>query len=123
MKRLLVVGLVAGAGLLAACGRAVEAKGDVSQGPAPADAVEITMTDNEFTPARVHAAAGEEITLELTNNDDTPHNLVIEELDLSTGTIDSGEVATATLTMPDSEVEFVCTFHGGMKGTLVPEEA
>lgn len=45
---------------------------------------------------------------------------VMDERDLSTGTIDPGEVVTATFTVPEEPVAFVCTFHPGMTGRLVP---
>lgn len=120
---LLGLALVSGALLLGACGRAVEASGSVSQGPATGEAVKIVMEDNEFRPAAIRAGAGEAVTFEVTNKGDADHNFVIPKMDVSTGTLEPGKVATATFVMPDTATEFVCTFHGGMKGELRPEEA
>jgi plastocyanin len=106
--------------LLGACGRAVEASGNISPGPAPGDAVKVEAKDNEFRPGVIKAKAGEQVTVQVTNQGEVDHNLVIPGLDVSTGTLKPGEVATATFVMPDSSTEFVCTFHGGMKGDLQP---
>jgi plastocyanin len=113
---LIVVTALAAGLLLGACGRAVEASGNISRGPAPGDAVKVEARDNEFQPAVIKAEAGEQVT----NQGEVDHNLVIPGLDVSTGTLKPGEVATATFVMPDSATEFVCTFHGGMKGDLQP---
>ncbi len=119
---LLGLALVGGALLLGACGRAVEASGSIGQGPATGEAIKITMEDNEFKPAAIRAQAGEEITVEVANKGDADHNFVIPTMDVSTGTLEPGKVATATFVMPDGATEFVCTFHGGMKGELRPGE-
>lgn len=113
--------LVAGAAValaLAACGRAAPASGDVRMGAADGDAVEVVAVDNEFEPAAVEVAAGDEVTIQVTNDGGAPHNFVIEELDLSTGTLEPGDVATATFVAPDASVHFVCTFHPGMEGEI-----
>ncbi|MGH3440476.1 MAG: cupredoxin domain-containing protein, partial [Nitriliruptorales bacterium] len=56
--------------------------------------------------------------VEVRNDGGTPHNFVIEDLDLSTGTIEPGEVVTATFEAPDGPIRFVCTFHPGMDGEI-----
>lgn len=107
--------------LAAGCGLGPrEASGTIATGPTDGDAIAIRATDNAFGPDEVEAAPGTEVTVEVANDGDTPHNLVIDEIDLSTGTLDPGEVVTATFTVPDEPVEFVCTFHPGMTGRLVP---
>lgn len=115
--------LVAGALLLGACGRAVEASGSISQGPAAGEAVKVVMEDNEFKPSAIRAKAGEEVTVEVSNKGDAEHNFVIPTMDVSTGTLAAGKVATATFVMPETATEFVCIFHGGMKGELRPQKA
>ncbi|HEX2054211.1 MAG TPA: cupredoxin domain-containing protein [Actinomycetota bacterium] len=122
-KRMLAGTALAGALLLGACGGSVEASGDVTKGPAGGDAVKLVAEDNEFRPSTLRAKAGEEITVEVTNRGDAAHNFVVGDMDLSTGTIEPGGVATATFEMPGAKTEFVCSFHPGMKGELVPEEA
>lgn len=87
-------------------------------GRADGDGIEIKASDNRFRPAILKLEAGAQVTIEVTNRGAQPHNFVIDEVDLSTGTIESGEVATATFTVPDTEVGFVCTFHPGMEGKI-----
>ena len=76
---------------LAACSSA-EPAGDVAQGPADGDnVVRIEMTDSKFVPANLELEAGEEVTVEVTNNDSMVHDFAIESLDLNTGPIEEGE--------------------------------
>lgn len=103
---------------VAACVESPAQSGDVTLGPADGDAIAVVAVDNAFEPQTVEAAAGEEVTIEVTNEGGTAHNFVVEDLDVSTGTLGSGEVATVTLTVPDGGVEYVCTLHGGMDGRI-----
>lgn len=122
-KSIAAVVLTLGAAVLGACGGQVAASGNVTRGAASQDAEKLAAQDNEFGPQRITGKAGEEITVEVTNEGDAAHNFVIEELSVSSGTLKSDEIATVKFVMPDSPTEFVCTFHGGMTGELVPEEA
>jgi plastocyanin len=122
-KSIAAAALALGAALLGACGGEVAASGNVTRGAASEDAVKLVARDNEFDPVKITGRAGEEITVEVTNEGDAPHNFVVEEIDVSSGTLKSDEIATVKFVMPDSSTEFVCTFHGGMTGELVPEEA
>jgi plastocyanin len=106
------------AALLAACSPSSEPSGDVAAGPADGDAVEIVADDTFFEPKPLRLAAGEEVTVEVTNEGDTPHDLAIEELDLNTGTIQPGETKTATFEVPEGSTKLICTFHGGMETTI-----
>jgi plastocyanin len=92
--------------------------GDVSQGAAPADSIEIVAKDESFDPETLDLQAGEEVTVEVTNEDDAPHDFAIESLELNTGTIEAGEVANATFTVPNEGAEYVCTFHPDMTGRI-----
>lgn len=103
---------------VAACVEAPARSGDVTLGPADGDAIAIVAVDNAFEPESVEVAVGEEVTLEVTNDGGAAHNFVVDDLDVSTGTLDSGEVATVTLTVPEGGVEYVCTLHGGMDGRI-----
>lgn len=103
---------------VAACVDAPAQSGDVTLGPADGDAIAIVAVDNAFEPEAVAAAVDEEITIEVVNEGGTAHNLVIDDLDISTGTLESGEVATVALTVPAGGVEYVCTLHGGMRGRI-----
>ena len=46
------------------------------------------------------------------------HDFAIESLDLNTGPIEEGEVATATFAASESGAEFVCTYHSDMTGRI-----
>jgi plastocyanin len=109
---------VAGAGLLTACA-GPEPSGKVHSGPAPGDAVEIVADDMFFHPERIDLPVTDAVTLEITNAGDMPHELSIDELDISTGTIEPGQVKTVTFDVTQGPIEFVCAFHGGMRGTIV----
>ena len=102
---------------LAACG--AEASGDVHQGSGGPDAVAVVARDNTFEPARLELPAGEDVEVEITNEGGTTHDFTVESLDLSTGPIGEGAVATATLTVPEGETTFACSIHGGMDGVIV----
>lgn len=114
----LLVGVLAAAGL-AACDSS-EPAGDVAEGPAGGEATPLTINDNKFEPSTLKVKSGEEIMVEVSNEDDIAHDFAIESLDLNTGTIEAGKVSTATLTVPKGGLEFVCTFHSDMKGRLEP---
>jgi nitrite reductase (NO-forming) len=104
---------------LAACSNSSDPVGEVASGPATGDAAKIEAVDGDrFTPATLELPAGEAVTIEITNADDRAHDFAIEAADLNTGTIEAGAVATATFTVPEGTTEFVCTFHGGMTGTI-----
>lgn len=106
--------------LLTACGGGVAASGDVQMGPAEGDAIEVVALDDEFDPATLELDAGSEVTVEVTNRGERPHNLVVDDLELSTGTLEPGDVATVTFTVPESAVTYRCSFHRGMDGELTP---
>jgi len=105
---------------LAACSNSSDPVGNVGSGPATGNATKIEAVDgNRFTPATLELpAAGEKVTIEITNTDDRAHDFAIEAADLNTGTIQAGAVATATFTVPEGTTAFKCTFHRGMTGTM-----
>jgi plastocyanin len=76
------------------------------------------MLDRTFRPSILRLKAGDRVTVEVSNKDDTPHDFAIELMDLNTGIIEPGESATATFTVPESSTEFVCTLHSGMTGRI-----
>ncbi|HEX6264778.1 MAG TPA: cupredoxin domain-containing protein [Actinomycetota bacterium] len=102
---------------LAACG--AEASGDVHPGPGGPDAVAVVARDNTFEPAWLELPAGQDVEVEITNEGGTMHDFTVESLDLSTGPIEEGAVATASLTVPAGETTFACSIHGGMDGVIV----
>ena len=102
---------------LTACSR--ERSGDVQEGSGGPDAVQVTLNDDEFEPDVLQLDAGTEVTVEVRNDGSNGHNFTIDELDLSTGTVDPGQVVTATFEVPAGTTEFHCTFHPAMDGEIV----
>lgn len=102
---------------LTACSR--ERSGDVRDGETGADAVEITLRDDAFAPAVLELEAGNDVTVEVRNDGSYGHNFTIESMDLSTGTVEPGQVVTATFVVPDGTTGYRCTFHPGMDGEIV----
>jgi len=107
------------------------------------------LEDFQFTPDSWTVPAGEEITIELTNNGSVIHEFVIlqsgvtisDESDLPEteeelladfvyweDEIEAGETKTATFTAPPAgEYQIICAIEGhftaGMQGTLTSESA
>ena len=104
--------------LLAACKPSSEPSGEVSQGPAGEEAVEVVAKGKAYIPDTLELEAGQMVTVEVSNQGDDPHDFAIGELDLNTGTIGPGEVATATFTVPVGGAQYVCTYHSGMSGQI-----
>jgi plastocyanin len=102
---------------LSACSR--ERSGDVRDGEAGADAVDVTLEDDEFAPDVLELETGTEATVEVRNDGSYGHNFTIDALDLSTGTVEPGQVVAATFVVPDGTTGFHCTFHPGMDGEIV----
>ena len=112
-----VAGLVVVLVALTACSR--ERSGNVRDGKAGAAAIEVTLQDDEFAPEVLRLEAGTEVTVEVRNDGSSGHNFTIDELDLSTGTVEPGRVVTATFEVPIGTTGFRCTFHPGMDGEIV----
>lgn len=103
----------------AACGSS-QPSGNVAEGPATGDAVQLVADNGDFTPGSIQLPAGEEVTIEIRNEDGTAHDFAVESLEVNTGIIEPGEAATATFTVPEEVTEFECTLHGGMSGRIEP---
>ena len=101
---------------LSACSR--ERSGDVRDGEAGADAVEITLQDDAFAPAVLELQTGTDVTVEVRNDGSYGHNFTIDALDLSTGTVEPGQVVTATFEVLAGTTGYHCTFHPGMNGEI-----
>jgi plastocyanin len=119
MLRLLTVVVLSG--FLAACGGDDDGGGEqgASSEACPDGSVVIRMVDIKFDPEDATAKAGQEICW--TNEDSIDHNAVAE----SGATFESelfrkGQTFTATVDEP-GRVEYVCTIHPGMTGTLTVE--
>ena len=116
-SRTSVIVLVVTVVALTGCAR--ERSGDVHEGSAGSDAVEVVQDDDDFEPEALHLEAGTEVDVEVRNEGSNDHNFTIDALDLSTGTIEPGRVMTATFVVPNGTTEYRCTFHPGMRGEIV----
>lgn len=116
--------------LLGACGGGSDEDQDGSQGTGETAAGEcggsggktlrLEATDFQFEPSELSAPAGEQVTVEFTNSDEAPHTFTIEDLDCDTGSVEAGQSAELSFTMPGSETGWICTIHPDMTGTLIP---
>lgn len=83
--------------------------------------LKVEAADFQFEPAELSAPAGEQVTVEFTNSDDAPHTFTVDDLECDTGSVDSGQSAELSFTMPDAETGWICTIHPDMTGTLTPK--
>jgi plastocyanin len=106
--------------LLAACGGDDDGGGGAEQGASseacPSGAVVIEMVDIKFDPADATAKVGQEICW--INEDSIDHNAVAESgASFESELFGKGKTFTATVEEPGT-VEYVCTIHPGMTGTI-----
>ena len=121
MRRLLLLLLVLALGA-AACGGDDDGGGGgaASADACPEGAVVIEMVDIEFSPEDATAGVGQEICW--VNKDTIDHNAVAESgADFESELFGQGETFTTTVDSPGT-VEYVCTIHPGMTGTLTIED-
>ena len=114
----LVAVAILGTAVLTACQPSSDPAGDVRAGPARGDAERIVIDDRAFEPTTLELTPGDVVMVEITNKDGGAHDFAIDALDLNTGNIESGEVATARFTVPEGTTEFRCTYHDGMNGRI-----
>jgi plastocyanin len=113
MKRTLAIAAVAAAIPLAAgCGGSSD---DPAPEPAAAasSGAAVQMVDNAFEAKDITVSAGDTVTW--TNSGSLPHNATSSEFE--SATIAPGETFRWTAEKPGT-VDYVCTFHPGMEGTI-----
>jgi plastocyanin len=118
MIRLLPALLAALALGLAACGSDDDEGGDApaTASSCPDGAVVIAMRDIKFDPENAQATVGD--TVCWPNEDEIQHNAVAESgADFESELYGKGETFSTELTEPGT-VEYVCTIHPGMTGTI-----
>jgi plastocyanin len=112
---------------LSACGGGEESSEGSSEGGAASGGgatIELSAIDSEFEPTDLEVKAGEEVTVNFTNNGEIVHTFTSEELGFDSGNIEGGDSKTVTFTAPDEDVKFVCTIHetsDDMVGAIVVE--
>jgi plastocyanin len=112
MRRLLPLALVILG--LAACGGDDEP--GASSEACPSGSVQIAMKDIKFDPEDATAKVGQEVCW--TNEDTIDHDAVDEETGkFKSELFGNGQTFTTTIDEPGT-IEYVCTVHPGMTGTL-----
>jgi plastocyanin len=82
---------------------------------------DITARDFAFDPSEVTLAAGREVTIVLTNEDDAEHNITVEDLDVDEDA-EGGQTGQATITPDAGSFDFQCKYHPNqMTGTITVE--
>ncbi len=119
MKRLVALPLLLLALAAAACGGGDDGEGGASSEACPSGSVEIKMIDVKFDPQEASADVGQAVCW--INEDTIDHNAVAESgADFKSELYGKGETFTTTIDTPGT-VEYVCTVHPGMTGTLTVE--
>lgn len=85
--------------------------------------ISVIGTEFGFGPASISVKAGEKVKITFKNNGRSPHNLIIEGLDVGTKTIGAGQTDAVEFTAPFSGTyPFFCSIPGhrasGMEGNL-----
>ena len=97
---------------------------------ASARTVEVTAREFRFEPDEIQAKPGETLKIVFKNGGQIAHNFTLEGLNAATPTIQPGETATLTVTLPDDPkafpIEYFCSVPGhreaGMVGHIVLEK-
>jgi plastocyanin len=119
MSRLLLAVVLAG--FLAACGGDDDGGGEqgASSDACPSGAVEIKMVDIKFDPADATAGVGQEVCW--VNEDSIDHNAVAEQgASFKSELFGKGKTFTTKVDEAGT-IQYVCTIHPGMTGTIVVE--
>jgi plastocyanin len=104
------------------CGDLVENE-SASAAPEGAAALAVGAFEWGFEPSHIHAIAGADVTIDVTNTGSELHTFTIPDLGVDTGTINPGESISVSFTAPSAgDYAFICTYAGheeaGMTGTL-----
>lgn len=88
--------------------------------------VQVSMADMRFTPDTVVVPVGDELVIELTNDDDQVHDLVLAN-GVSSGRLAAGETATVEVGVVAADIDGWCSIAGhramGMVMTVIAEGA
>jgi len=113
--------------LFAACGGGDDdgnGNGNVDEdgnGPGGSTAeLTVEAVDFGFQPNELNVDGGAQVNLEFSNGGEAPHTFTAEDIDVDVR-LDPGGSETITFSAPDdsTEVEWMCTIHPQMTGTLV----
>jgi plastocyanin len=120
MRRLALLLAVLATGA-AACGGDDGGDQGASSEACPDGAVVIRMADIKFDPEDATAGAGQQVCW--TNEDAIDHDVSAESgADFKSELFGKGQTFTTTIDEPGT-VQYVCTIHPGMAGTLTIEQS
>ena len=84
--------------------------------------VKLSMNDFKFEPATLNIGRAQRTLLTVQNNGKTEHNLMIQQINVTTGPIAPGQSKTIEVTAPRGPLKFVCVIPGhegqGMVGEI-----
>jgi plastocyanin len=97
-----------------------------SSGDAPGDAIGVSVADFMIDPTEVEVA-GPTVTIDVTNDGPTPHNLTVRDADgdvvMGTEDLSPGDAETISAELEPGEYVIFCSLAGheslGMSGSLV----
>lgn len=107
-----------GGGTITIDGQEANAHGE--QDVSGASTLDLEADDFYFEPTVLTGEAGQELTLHIANEGDSPHHFSITDQDIDED-VDPGQDVEVTVTFPDSgTLVFFCSLHqsGGMLGAL-----
>ena len=92
----------------------------------PITEIEVSADEYSYSPSFLSVKKGDKVRIVFTNKGNLPHNLVIDELGISTKTIVSGKSDTIEFTAEgDMDLEFYCSIGNhkslGMEGKIKVE--
>ncbi len=77
----------------------------------------ITISDFTFDPSTLTVSSGQDVTIEVTNNDDVEHSFTLDDNSVSED-VEGGESQTVTLNLTEG-IGWHCEYHPDtMKGTV-----
>ena len=120
--RTLIPGVLLG---LVACSASATSDQPAPGSPDVADAITINLADFMIDPSELEAV-GPTVTLEVTSDGPTPHNLTVRDADgevmMATEDLSAGDTDTISGDLEPGEYTIFCSFAGheslGMRGTL-----
>jgi plastocyanin len=90
-----------------------------AEAAAPATPIEVSVKDNVFQPATIHAKVGQKITWNLRGQ--VPHTVTATEgAKFDSGSLSPGQSFSYT-TKQAGTISYLCSFHQGMTGQIVVE--
>jgi plastocyanin len=102
--------------LAGACSSDDDGTGDGTGTDGAADQT-ITIADFTFDPSTLTVPSGQDVTVEVTNNDDVEHSFTLDDDSVSQD-VEGGESQTVTLNLTEG-IGWHCEYHPDqMKGTV-----